>query len=71
MTFFVFFETEDDYGRFRQTFGFTTEAARSEWITAELARLDGRGEYRCGEYLSDLEEWEAPRSEWPHVKILA
>lgn len=67
MTYFVFFETEDDYGRFRRTVGFTTEALRDAWVSEELRLLA----LRPGDGLSDLEEWEAPHSEWSHVSILA
>jgi hypothetical protein len=67
MIFYVFFETEDDYGRFRQAYGFTTEAARAAWITEEL-RLLAQDEYAG---LSDLEEWECADGSWSHLRILA
>ncbi len=63
--FYAFFETEDDFGRFRRTFGFTTEVERERWVLAELRLSDASGDF------SDLEEWEADASEWPHVRILA
>jgi hypothetical protein len=67
MIFYVFFETEDDFGRFRQSFGFTTEAARHAWISEELRLL----RLTPSADLSDLEEWESDDPTWSHIRILA
>ena len=67
MTYYVFFETDGDFGRVRQTYGFTSQIACDVWVNWQLTMLAGRE----GEDLSDLEYWEAPQAEWPHVRILA
>jgi hypothetical protein len=64
MIFYAYFETEDDFGRFRRTVGFRTEAAREQWVLAELRLSRAAGDF------SDLEEWEADESEWPSVRII-
>ena len=66
MIFYVFFETDGDYG---VTFGFTTEAARHAWITEQLRLLA----LTDSDDLSDLEEWERPIGDptWSHIRILA
>ena len=64
MIYYVFFETEDDYGKYRRTFGFRTAAARQQWIRKEM-----RLSYATEDF-SALEEWEAEQTEWPHVRIL-
>lgn len=68
MIFYVFFETDGDYGRFRQSFGFTTEAARHAWITEQLRLLA----LTDSDDLSDLEEWERPANDptWSHLSII-
>lgn len=63
MTFFIFVEFDGPYGRSRNTYGFTTAALRAEYAA---------GIEPCeGDEWSDCEEWEAPHSEWPHVRIVA
>lgn len=60
--FYAFIEFDGDFGRFRQTRGFRTAEARALWL---------RDQYPGpGEWWSDLEEWEADESEWPHVPII-
>jgi len=67
MIFYVFFETDGDFGRFRQTYGFTTDALRRAWVTEQLRLLA----LRADDDLSDLEEWESSDETWSHIRILA
>ena len=64
MIFYAYFENEDDFGKYRRTFGFRTEAAREQWVRAEMRLAAAADDF------SDLEEWEAEESEWPHVRII-
>lgn len=64
MVFYAYFENEDDFGKYRRTVGFRTEAAREQWVRAELRLAEAADDF------SDLEEWEAEESEWPHVRII-
>jgi hypothetical protein len=66
MIFYVFFETDGDYGKYRRSYGFRTLAARSAWITEELRLLA----LRTDEFLSDLEEWESEDGTWSHLSII-
>lgn len=60
--FYVFAEFDGDYGRSRITRGFTTAEARDAYAN---------GLHPCeGDEWSDFETWEAPREEWPHIRIL-
>lgn len=61
--FYVFIEFDGPYGRSRMTRGFTSAATREEWASS-IHPCDG-------DEWSDYEEWEAPQSEWPHVRVIA
>jgi hypothetical protein len=61
--FYVFIEFDGPNGRTRMTRGFTSEATRTDWAST-IHPLPG-------DEWSDYEEWEAPQSEWPHVKVIA
>ena len=61
--FFVFIEFDGTFGRSRMTRGFTTAEAREAWASQQHPIE--------GDEWSDYEEWEAPQSEWPHVRILS
>jgi len=64
--FYVFFETDGDLGRYRQSFGFCSAIARTAWVTEELRLLRLRPE----DGLSDLEYWESSDGSWGHIRVI-